>query len=665
MDFKGFKALFQANFQRLTNACKVIVVADIDKDELWNTYIAAFPLEEQASHICNSCRQFIKNYGGIVGIDDSFQVRSIWDFEGAEDEYTNVPAALTEYVLSKGIKDGFVSSTQRLGNDYNFAEGLVRWDHFFLILPDEYRHRGSESEDSVRGTMRSTVQVFKRALDEIQPQAVQTVLDLIADNNLYRGSEYAMLLGKFQSVQEQYNRIHPTRREAFVWSIGIKGDQSVVRIRSTAIGTLLVNLSEGMDLDQAIRQFESIMAPANYKRPKAIVSKAMLEAAEKTIKELGLEAALARRFATITDISANDVMYMYTKPLGGIFDQLKDDTLVNPNSHKDVQVINLDLLKNLVIPNASLIEVLVENRHKNNFMTLLTAEDPEASLLFKWGNPFSWSYANGVTDSIKENVKKAGGKVDGVLRFSIQWNDDDTKSRCDLDAHAIEPDRTHIYYRSYKGSHNRTSMGGNLDVDMISPSTVGVENITWPDKSRMKYGKYIFYVNPFSGVTNGFKAQIEADGVVYDFTYNGPLRNDVHVAEVTYSEKGFEVKSLIPSNSSVSSTEVWGVGSNKFHKVNLITKSPNFWDGKSIGNEHLFFIIDKVKHEGPVRGIYNEFLKQELDQHRKVFELLGSKLTPKPADEELSGLGFSSTNKDEVIIRATHDNRKRVYRVKF
>ena len=72
---------------------------------------------------------------------------------------------------------------------------------------------------------------------------------------------------------------------------------AIGRIRNHSIGTLLINVSEDMDLDTAVKKYEQIVAPSNYKRPKAIFTKKMLEDAKKTITELGYMDSLQRRFA--------------------------------------------------------------------------------------------------------------------------------------------------------------------------------------------------------------------------------------------------------------------------------------------------------------------------------------------------------------------------------
>ena len=79
--------------------------------------------------------------------------------------------------------------------------------------------------------------------------------------------------------------------------------------------------------------------------------------------------------------------------------------------------------------------------------------------------------------------------------------------------------------------------------------------------------------------------------------------------------------------------------------------SPNYWDDKEIGNKHYFFMIDGCANESGARGFYNEFLHKDLDKHRKVLEVVGNKLKTATASEQLSGVGFSSTQKNSLLCQ--------------
>lgn len=80
--------------------------------------------------------------------------------------------------------------------------------------------------------------------------------------------------------------------------------------------------------------------------------------------------------------------------------------------------------------------------------------------------------------------------------------------------------------------------------------------------------------------------------------------------------------------------------------------SPNYWDGQEgIGNKHYFFMLEGCKNPDSVRGFFNEYLSPALTPHRKVFEALGSKMVTPYNEDQLSGLGFSSTVRNSVICK--------------
>jgi hypothetical protein len=151
--------------------------------------------------------------------------------------------------------------------------------------------------------------------------------------------------------------------------------------------------------------------------------------------------------------------------------------------------------------------------------------------------------------------------------------------------------------------------------------------------------------------------EIEFDGKTHSICYDKVVRNGqrVDVAKIRYTKAsgfkagGFEIIDSLPT--SLSSKQIWGLDTQVFHKVNAVLLSPNFWDERAVGNKHFMFMLDKCVSDESARGFYNEFLKSELEPHRKVFEVLGSKMKVEPSNDQLSGLGFSSTQRNTLVCR--------------
>ena len=649
LDFSIVKRAVAAQFERMQK--HPLFRVDVDKDALWQTYLASFKpgddpvLRKRTEHDCSCCKHFVRSVGDVVAIIND-QVVSVWDVPNVGG-YQPSMDAMAAQVKCCPITDVFLHDAKTAGTDKNFqqlTEGVQTWTHFFVNIDPKFVLR-KDAIPTKLGELRSTRDVFLRALTEITDDAVDTVLDLIGQNSLYRGEEHKGLLTEFKRVKAAYRALGTNDKILASWQSG----GAVAKIRSTVIGTLLIDLSEGKELDDAVRSYEAKVAPMNYKRPTALITKAMIDKAKATIEGLGLTSALERRYATLRDISVNNVIFAdrTTRKViaGGVMDDLAPTAPVKAKGFDKVQEMTIDKFISEVVPKAESIEVMFENRLSRNLVSLIAPADATALPLFKWPNKFSWSYNGDVADSIKERVKKAGGVVEADLCCRLAWRNYD-----DLDLHLQAPDG-HIYFR------DRRIGGGQLDVDMNAGSgqtREPVENIFYKDRSTMKEGLYTLYVNQFSKretVDVGFEVEIDWLGDVRSFAYDKsiPNRENVGVATFKYTKKsGVEIIESLPSSQSVKT--VWGLPTQTFHPVSAMMLSPNHWDGGGVGNRHYFFMLDGCKNDGSARGFYNEFLRPELDQHRKVLEVVGSKMKAEGPDQ-LSGLGFSSTVKNTLICR--------------
>jgi hypothetical protein len=314
-------------------------------------------------------------------------------------------------------------------------------------------------------------------------------------------------------------------------------------------------------------------------------------------------------------------------------------------------------------------EVLFKGEHVGNLMSLTAPVHPEPKQLFRWTNDFAWSYGGNVADSIKERVKRAGGRVDGVaLRVSLSWFNYD-----DLDLHIFEPTgrgvasvASHIHFRTKRGW-----TGGTLDVDMNAGgrrSREPVENVVWattpPDGSyRVVVNNY--YQREFNNP--GFVIEVETGGRLSHFSYNKAVRAGQDIAVVTLRVKNGLVEHAEVGDSGVTasniSQEKWGLKTEKWIKVNAVMWSPNYWGDNAVGNKHTFFVLEGAKNDEDTRGFYNEFLHSRLAPHRKVFEVIADRTKCVPTEGQLSGLGFSSTKKDSFLVRVQQGKKQRIFNI--
>lgn len=706
----NFKQFSDAVNQQLNVLCSTgkLFKSSISGGELWNLYLSSFREGDDlvfrdpnsTEHTCNLDNAFFRRYGNIVAIDENYDIISLWDVVVPETSKYYAPAkALSAAIKSKKIEDVFfetfaelnamnyekckkTNSVYRLGIEsnhkiYNQEEaekyGVVKagevrqFNHFYGDLNSAFVDVTGSSQASILGGYRDSKNVFQRGMQEISLDTLHLVKDLINQGSLLDGTTHLYKIEAFIPLKEEYELA--SKKDEWCWVNSYK--LAYAKFRNELIGTLCVELSEGVELNKACETWNKRVDPANYMKVKAPITAKQIAEAQKFVEENGYVESFNRRFATLDDINVNEIAHSNvgngTIKTASLFDSVKPSvsTRHKRSQFDGIEEVSIDKFMKDILPSCTSVEVFVENRMTGNFVTLTTSV-ADSKPMFKWNNLFSWTFNGNLAgkSQIKEAVKTSGGKVDGVLRFSIMWGEDDPSDNSDLDAWCQQPSGERI---GYSNKLDYTSKG-NLDVDITQPNDRKnkniVENITFPQLNKMRNGQYLFWVNPFSirGANKGFKAEIEFNGEVFQYEYTKRVDANVTVAIVTLSNGVFTIEHKLPETNS--SKKIWNIETNQFHKVNLVCLSPNHWGENNVGNKHYLFMLDNCHTDIPIRSFHNENLNADLLTQKRTLEVYAGNSMLQPTGKDLSGIGFNSTISEELIVKLS-GNFKRSIKIKF
>lgn len=701
----------QEKFAAMQQTGKLFRVALTGQD-IWSLYLKSFKKENDPKfrdpassyHNCNHCNNFVRRYGNIVSIDENYNIMSMFDVE-ADEEYADSMKAMSNAIKNSKVEEVFFetyaelnslpyeSCTKhnekfQLGVDKNVKRytaeeadkfGVVKaneirtFNHLHLHLNKSFVDTTGKSVEAIMGEYREAKKVFQRAMETISLDTLQLVKDLILQGSLLDGTAHLYKIEAMIPLKKEYDELAANQRNNWCWLKSFKFQ--FAKFRNELIGVLCTELSEGEELNKACQTWNKRVDPVNFMKVKKPYSEKRKNEAQKYVEENGYTQSFDRRFAIIDDIKVSEILHSNVgngdlKKIS-IFDKIKPSTSTRHKRSEfaNVEEVTIEKFMKDILPSCTSVEAFLSNQNEGNMVSLTTANVKDSKAIFKWSNNYSWTFNGNLAgkSQIKEAVKTAGGKVDGVLRFSIIWNEEGSDNS-DLDAWCKQPDSECIGYstgfRKDRGG-SKSSCSGQLDVDNTNPSgKLGVENIYFTDVKKMKNGDYLFWVNQFSNRgSKGFKAEIEFNGEIFNYEYNKPLSGDARVAKVTLKNGNFSIEHLLPE-SEVSNKTIYGLESNQFHKVNLICLSPNHWAENNSGNKHYLFMLEGCKTPSAIRSFHAENLIPELAQFRDVLEVLGGTVMIEPTDKQLSGLGFNATVNDELIVKL-QGNFKRMLKIKF
>ena len=713
-NFKNFNDQIKNQFNKMQKTGKLFRV-NVSGDMIWETYISSFENNiifrdpNSSFHNCNCCKNFIRRYGNIVSINSDGVLESIFSNLGYIGEYTN-PANFCNILITNAeienvffetfdelnIKVNYESckktqSEFQLGIEQNFKRyteieanlypktvevgKVYTFDHFGVKLSKDFVDFTGKSHEAIMAFYRDKYSVFKRMFKEISLDTLILVKDLINQGSLLDGTSHLYAIDIIIQLYKEKQKSN-LNLENWCWFVTYKMDERIAKFKNTLIGVLCTELAEGMDLNKACENWNKRVDPINYMKASAPITKKQIEEAKRFVEENGYEASFDRRLATIDDIKVSEIKHINVGngeiQKVSIFDNVKSTSTRHKRSEFDkIEEVSIDKFMKDILPNCTSIEAFLENRMEGNLVTMTTSNQKDSKPIFKWNNNYSWSFNGNLAgkSQIKNIVQSKGGNISGVLMCRLIWNDENQSDHSDLDLWCSQPNLQKIGFSQgfRKDSGNIfSSCKGQLDLDdRGGKQEIHAENIYFIDSKSLMNGNYKFRVNQYRARNSkGFKVEIEFDGEIYSYSYNKPLKQseNIDIASVNFSNGKFSITHHLPETNS--SKEFWNLETNNFHKVNLVCLSPNHWDNNKVGNLHYFFMLDKCKTNTLVRGFHNENLISDLLQHRKVMEVLGTQSMIEPTDKQLSGIGFNSTVRDELIIKCS-GSFKRMLKIKF
>lgn len=662
--FKKAQDLVVKEFKSMSQSNEVFML-NVDPEAMWDRYISGFEEEYMQEHNCNACKSFIRKYGGVCIIEGN-SIVSLWEGLNGSDSgpFEKSFNMLSDYCKDRDIISVFYSRDPLCGTPKTLSEKGERWEHFYINNKSSRSGRNWHA-DKMKST--ESKNMMGDFFDSINIEAIDRSIELMKSRKLSRSEQFLPKLENLKVVFEKFTGSN--NKDVFLWANA--GDLSVSRMKTGSLGALLKSLSESGGSDEAacIRSFNSMTSAENYQRSTRTASVSQLDKFKASLEKKGLlKKVTSRRHAHDSEIDVNDLLYSFTPDQfvesADPFEMTKKELDLDINKiTNSAQEITMDELIKEVVPEASEIKVLIENRLRNNFASLIAppeGDDTESMGLMSYPNDYSLSYSGGFADSIKDKVKSAGGSVDGYACFRLHWYNHD-----DLDAHMNMACGDHVYHgKQYSKKYNC-----HLDVDMNVSNLVrgAVENIVFINKESMVVGDYIYSVKNYTKREDhdqGFVVEVEIDGEISTYSRQVNPANKRQESMVAFHFDGDKI--ILPKSESSRGAEginKWGLKGNNFARLNKMFLSPNYWNGNKSGNKHYVLDLEGCKSDEPMYPFFVEQLNPAFREDRKAIEMVSKNIKVQPEDSQVSGLGFSSSTKNHFVAEVNQSGKKKIYKV--
>ncbi len=394
---------------------------------LYDTILAALPVEARQHYNCRTCRNFVDRFGGLVRIGDQGETYPVmWDYAPAF--FAKAVANVLVEVENAKVTGVFITDERRLGTPKTGS-----WTHMAVDVPKKMIYTGRVKNAYQQAAEKTEdFKMLTNAIGKYRKETVETALKLLRSESLYRSEKVLGVAEWFLGVLNDTEGKRSRLRSNIVWKKAATAPVGFCHVSSSMIGTLLDDIETGYDFATVSRKFSEKMNPMKYQRPQAAPSAGNVAQAEKLVAKLGIENSLKRRFARLDELQTLWTPRPEKKAAattGGVFAGVATKQSTAKRRANDVTAPTVTMtwekFQRTVLPDALKIEFNVTGK-ADNFSAIVTAADPDAPPIIRWDaederNPFNWYVYHGGSAPGNWGLSMGWAEVTGIVLQPNLW----------------------------------------------------------------------------------------------------------------------------------------------------------------------------------------------------------------------------------------------------
>lgn len=441
-EFTYLQEAVKAHFARTMDSFGPhLYTVDIDGDKLYEIYLKNLPVQERKGHTCNCCKDFIRKFGNLAVLtpNDGIQISAVWpaSLDSVPEIYRDSIREMSQAVNKANVTGVYLWDNVGIGSWGVFHQG--GWNHFHLTPPPANHTRRDMNASQMMALKKEDFKCMIAALLDFKQEVVAKALNFLESEALYRGEKFvapAKFLLNLQEKIETRGGKNQKIRDRFIWQAVAAAPPGWATPRSGMIGTLLVDIKDGLDFGLVKSRFAAKMDPTQYQRPQSAPSEGNIQQAEKLFRDMGLEPALHRRFMRYDECEFlwQPQELKQKKQEGGIFGHLRQNPPQPVNATEmDIRgTVNVtwEKFRKKILPKAKQIQIMFGRGEGLPLAGMLTAVHADSPPILKWDSNTnneersqgSWYlYKNG-SRPMEWGLSCQWNQVNGVCLLPCNWH---------------------------------------------------------------------------------------------------------------------------------------------------------------------------------------------------------------------------------------------------